>query len=782
MEWLLLLLLGSLAAGTVYWTASSRPSDEKKEPDGEGPRSSPELPERRERAPVVDVKSDIDKFREFLSKAPEPIRPDVVDTKEKSAKDAAEELRKELRRKKKPLKVTFSTDQIIPRSSPHAFHRRPLQSAEQFVEQQLADEALHLYERVDRRVENEEINRKIRTNIEDIRRWMEGLDGDDDEPLTFPEIIIPLTTQALALESLSEGLRKISETLSRDIASALREDGALRAELRQGAPPRMPPIPPEQTEPGPQGYPEGTPGAVAPTGYAPAGGAPSPASPGAPSIGTGTPAPQALQGYPGPAGGAAPTTPQGYPATMPGTGGRRIYVAPPPVTMQGDAEAGVPGITVFPQVAPVGPGVTTGPADYFRHAREDFKFDEQGRLITDGRTDEDFEEQWEKYRMLPLSDRRAGDERRRPEDETDERIDRRSREDRRKNDLFLERDEFLDSWKRHEERKRMLEQRGIAPVPDADIIIAPFPYQEGAAAQPYSEPIGLPDADEHPLDRALEEAGSLVDQIHTEIHAGGAPSPEDLPSLELPGAEYEGVPEREYHADRPAGADTRVELVPPVLDSIKLPEAGDMPASDLMPSTDGASKIEIVEQPLGALHLPDPESIPGMPPAEAAETPAGRDEDYGPGRPPEKPEQAEAETKTQEESFGEGVEAADIPEMPELPEERGPVQEIRGVLELKPPDEDDAPFLTLTYDFSKIPDSFKLSRDYHTMEFVYYKYKPMLIKAQEFARRKMLKSALNYYRVIKSQNIPPEFRRMVNRNIQDITDYLEKFMMSRSGD
>ncbi|MCB1171787.1 MAG: hypothetical protein KDK25_15675, partial [Leptospiraceae bacterium] len=106
--------------------------------------------------------------------------------------------------------------------------------------------------------------------------------------------------------------------------------------------------------------------------------------------------------------------------------------------------------------------------------------------------------------------------------------------------------------------------------------------------------------------------------------------------------------------------------------------------------------------------------------------------------------------------------------------------EIRGVLELKPPDEDDAPFLTLTYDFSKIPDSFKLSRDYHTMEYAYYKYKPMLIKAQEFTRRKMLKNALNYYRVIKSQNIPPEFKRMINRNIRDITDYLEKFLMSRS--
>jgi hypothetical protein len=46
----------------------------------------------------------------------------------------------------------------------------------------------------------------------------------------------------------------------------------------------------------------------------------------------------------------------------------------------------------------------------------------------------------------------------------------------------------------------------------------------------------------------------------------------------------------------------------------------------------------------------------------------------------------------------------------------------------------------------------------------------------------MLKNALNYYRMIKSQNIPPEFKRMINRNIQDITDYIEKFMMSRTND
>jgi len=136
----------------------------------------------------------------------------------------------------------------------------------------------------------------------------------------------------------------------------------------------------------------------------------------------------------------------------------------------------------------------------------------------------------------------------------------------------------------------------------------------------------------------------------------------------------------------------------------------------------------------------------------------------------------------EEEGAGIGAEEEFEEELPEAEEKEGekpPVQEIRGVLELKPPEEEDAPFLTLTYDFGRIPDSFKLSQNYHTMEYAYYKYKPMLIKAQEFTRRKMLKNALNYYRVIKSQNIPPEFKRMVNRNIQDITDYLEKFLMRK---
>ena len=124
-----------------------------------------------------------------------------------------------------------------------------------------------------------------------------------------------------------------------------------------------------------------------------------------------------------------------------------------------------------------------------------------------------------------------------------------------------------------------------------------------------------------------------------------------------------------------------------------------------------------------------------------------------------------------------------IPEIDTEAETREPEPErvMHGILELKPPEVDDAPFLTLTYDFSKIPHSFRLSKNYSVMEYSYYKYKHMLMKAQEFARRKMLKNALNYYRVVRSQNIPPELKIMINRNITDITEFLEKFVMSKGG-
>ncbi|MCB1147045.1 MAG: hypothetical protein KDK38_09610, partial [Leptospiraceae bacterium] len=115
------------------------------------------------------------------------------------------------------------------------------------------------------------------------------------------------------------------------------------------------------------------------------------------------------------------------------------------------------------------------------------------------------------------------------------------------------------------------------------------------------------------------------------------------------------------------------------------------------------------------------------------------------------------------------------------PKESGPVQEIRGVLELKPPDQEDTPFLTLTYDFTRIPHEFYLARDHNVFEYAYYKYKPMLTKAHKFIRRKQITRALNYYRVIREQQIPREFRRMIDQNISDITEYLQKYLMARQG-
>ncbi|MCB1200633.1 MAG: hypothetical protein KDK41_08300 [Leptospiraceae bacterium] len=117
----------------------------------------------------------------------------------------------------------------------------------------------------------------------------------------------------------------------------------------------------------------------------------------------------------------------------------------------------------------------------------------------------------------------------------------------------------------------------------------------------------------------------------------------------------------------------------------------------------------------------------------------------------------------------------------ETPKESGPVQEIRGVLELKPPDQEDTPFLTLTYDFTRIPHEFYLARDHNVFEYAYYKYKPMLTKAHKFIRRKQITRALNYYRVIREQQIPREFRRMIDQNISDITEYLQKYLMARQG-
>ena len=88
------------------------------------------------------------------------------------------------------------------------------------------------------------------------------------------------------------------------------------------------------------------------------------------------------------------------------------------------------------------------------------------------------------------------------------------------------------------------------------------------------------------------------------------------------------------------------------------------------------------------------------------------------------------------------------------------------------------PILKVSYDFKKLPDEFSLSREKNILEYAFYKYKPMLQRADEFMKNKHIKDAINYYKVVLDQNIPIEFKAMLRRNIKDLSEYLEKYFAS----
>jgi len=88
------------------------------------------------------------------------------------------------------------------------------------------------------------------------------------------------------------------------------------------------------------------------------------------------------------------------------------------------------------------------------------------------------------------------------------------------------------------------------------------------------------------------------------------------------------------------------------------------------------------------------------------------------------------------------------------------------------------PILRVTYDFSRLPDELSLSKDKNILEYSLYKYKPLLEKADEFIKKRRVRDAINYYRTVMSQNVPPEFKAMIRKNINDLTEYLEKYLTS----
>lgn len=738
MEWILLLLAGGLAAGVGLWAARPGTPSESQDQTGRGPSSSPALPgSDQDRGKAVrlgpqEIKQEI---KELLDHAPRTVRARGVPAQGEQTHS------------KTPLKVTYNTDQLIARSSRHAHHRRVLQNAELMVQKQKGADALELFERVQNRIADPEVQGRIQTNIDDIRRWLAGFDTEDDN-LKFPEIVVPLTLQNLALENLSEGLRQLSESLVTKIAEAVRAVNAIPAvPAPPGTSPTAysgPPIviaAPAAPAAGPAT--SGTAGAAGaapgsmpgPSAQAGAAGAPLPtAGPAAGAVaGQAGAAPAAFA--PAQTGGAAPSAfyPQPFPATSDLPPGAILPVIPRFYPPSGEwlsddyTRKRTPASTAAGLLPP---GMT---------------LDDQGNLITDGWTDADFEREWEKYKNLPPYDRRSGIERRKAQDRRgpldQKRKDRRSGTDRRQKDLFKEREEFLKKLEEHKKRKRALEE-----------------WRKGQKL-PELPPVELP------LEPAASRKPEAVIEISNAVVNIGDLSKPPQEEPEKPPAEEKAAPEKEPEPEEEEPRHVIFETPP-----LMLPPVG-MPGVDTNELFDTARDLS--SQPLANLGLPSGRAVEeahALPPISEPEAAA----ETAPGQAEAAPQETGLPGLGGEEGEGEGE--------PEEPKKEAPqIQEIRGVLELKPPEEDDAPFLTLTYDFSKIPDSFKLSRDYHTMEYAYYKYKPMLVKAQEFTRRKMLKNALNYYRVIKSQNIPPEFKRMIHRNIKDITEYLEKFLMSRAG-
>ncbi|EMY76401.1 hypothetical protein LEP1GSC060_0249 [Leptospira weilii serovar Ranarum str. ICFT] len=638
-------------------------------------------------------------------------------------------------RKKPKLNLKNKVDDIIRNNSKFANHRRPLINAEALVDKESFNGALEIYKRTKTRVPDEEIRKKIQENIDQIQDHLENDDEDVYRPDHFGGPPIPLGDLVRAIRDISDSLGDtIAKGFSHSIPLPLSplDPGAISGSSDTTGPVSYqifspgPPLPPEEPIPlpspgtGEKSFPSsgggsgGSPGAGSGGVGTPSSGGGSGGSPGAGSGGVGTPSGGGGSGGSPGAGPGVVGTPSGVGGGSGGSPGAGSGVVGTP--SGGGGSGGSPGAGSGVVGTPSGGGGSGGSPGAGSAYAEPSAMD-----LPD---DTFFSEEWEKFKDLPLVDRRTGESRRSGPDRrgaNSNRKDRRQDEDRRKEDLFKLRDEYLKQ--KEEQKKREREETSSQNQEAIDYDYLPErddlpPFLAPILPKIELVPIRLPDPQDktvRPLEEKPPEVPSSAPSGELRLEAPAsseAPEKESKP-LELPKI---GLPEPEYQK---AGETTTPEI--PHL----APESGGAP--------DETPEIEVLEgglEPLGE------------------------------------------ETEEEAGSGGDGSGEGSKEEEPRM---------IHGILELKPPEVDDAPFLTLTYDFDKIPHAFKLSKNYSIMEYSYYKYKPMLVKAQEFARRKMLKNALNYYRVIKSQNIPPELRKMINRNIKDITEFMEKYLMAKGG-
>ncbi len=644
--------------------------------------------------------------------------------------------------------ISYSADDIISKNSKYSFHRRPLLNAEALIDKNNLDEAIEIFQRTGDRIPDPEIKNKIQKNISDIEDFIVDRDSDeeaqnqkaksDDRPGNKLEKDFPSPLGG-EYDNFVSALKQVAEVFADSIANAIQYASSKKPDLdlpqnNQTEPSPNLPLPNLQKQK--DLPPQGNVGAdfLHPVIYQFLKNAPP------------------LPGY---AGLDSKEEKQNYESLIKSL--NQGLMSPPETGVPSPgAGPGLPGI-VGPFYLPNPEQLKTdlssfsdalhGATDSAKSLAdiaaelEKAKGDLKNKEISDLDLPEDtfFSDEWQNFRGLPLVDRRIGGERRKSPDRRENkagRKDRRSGVDRRKVDRFKEREEYLKNKALEKLEEAAKHAQALAPASLNDLLKPYFP--------PVPEKLNLPDGkdlqerlpqkpEENWYDKTTEDLRNeltLPDPVDPHTPIG------DLPLIGLP-------------------------------DAIDPTRA----KSETIIETDDPIQVELTaraQEEALKIGLPDPE--------EAYRDRVVKKEDEEPDFDAEPPE-----IEIVDGELGEIAEAKDSPDEMAKKMEEEPEKIIHGVLELKPPEADDAPFLTLTYDFGKIPHAFRLSKNYSIMEYSYYKYKPMLMKAQEFARRKMLKNALNYYRVIKSQNIPPELRKMINRNIRDITEFMEKFLMAKGG-
>ncbi|MCE9499842.1 MAG: hypothetical protein K8R21_05000, partial [Leptospira sp.] len=492
----LLLIIGALAASAGLYTLFSDSS--KTVPETTSPESQTKKP---------DESLKFERGKEFRISSASPAETVQPVTQALPKTIPLQELTKKIKegnlRSKKKLKLTYDTDDIINKNSRYSFHRRPLLNSETLVEKENYNGALEILGRTEARIPDEEIKSKINKNIDDIKKFLSGDEEDDlfsPEDEKYSKVEVPFSDLVHAIKEISEGL---AGTLNRGFSipiSMPTMQGAVPSpsyspqtesgkSSQQGAQSQSP-----QKESGKSAQ-SGVKGTAATADFSGGGefrvvGVPVIIDPSA--FGGILPPPESkdmkLPSREIPSYSGMPPVIYQFFQGSPG-GGPGLAPPPPELFSPGSPSAPGNGPSQFPK-SPLEKDQEKKLSDFLD--KPDSGIESADNVPDIGSLDNFyFDDEWDKFKDLPIKDRRSGKERRQGSDRRNEflRKDRRSGEDRRKTDLFREREQYLkqkEDQKKEDNLKKLFDNKKLSEIVP----------QFGGGGQPFFPeliPILLPD-------------------------------------------------------------------------------------------------------------------------------------------------------------------------------------------------------------------------------------------------------------------------------------------------